>query len=44
MNNVFGLLSGLVFGLGLILAGMTQPLKVRPFWTWPAPGTPAWPW
>jgi uncharacterized membrane protein YedE/YeeE len=31
MNKVFGLLSGLVFGLGLILAGMTQPLKVKAF-------------
>lgn len=31
MNKVFGFLSGLVFGLGLILAGMTQPLKVKGF-------------
>ena len=31
MNNVFGFLGGLVFGLGLILAGMTQPLKVKGF-------------
>jgi uncharacterized membrane protein YedE/YeeE len=31
MNKVFGFLAGLVFGLGLILAGMTQPLKVKGF-------------
>jgi uncharacterized membrane protein YedE/YeeE len=31
MNNVFGFFGGLVFGLGLILAGMTQPLKVKGF-------------
>jgi uncharacterized membrane protein YedE/YeeE len=31
MDKVFGLLSGLVFGLGLILAGMTDPLKVKAF-------------
>ncbi len=35
MNRVFGLVfgffSGLIFGLGLILAGMTQPLKVKGF-------------
>jgi len=31
MHKVFGLFSGLVFGLGLILAGMTQPLKVKAF-------------
>ncbi len=29
--RVFGFLSGLVFGLGLILAGMTDPLKVKGF-------------
>ena len=31
MSNLFGLLSGLVFGIGLILAGMTDPLKVKGF-------------
>jgi uncharacterized membrane protein YedE/YeeE len=31
MGNVFGFLSGLIFGLGLILAGMTDPLKVKGF-------------
>jgi uncharacterized membrane protein YedE/YeeE len=31
MSNLFGFLSGLVFGLGLILAGMTDPLKVKGF-------------
>ena len=31
MSNLFGLLSGLVFGIGLILAGMTNPLKVKGF-------------
>jgi uncharacterized protein len=31
MNNLFGLASGLVFGIGLILAGMTNPLKVKAF-------------
>ena len=29
MNNLFGFVSGLVFGIGLILAGMTEPLKVK---------------
>ena len=28
MKTLFALLSGLVFGLGLILGGMTNPLKV----------------
>jgi uncharacterized membrane protein YedE/YeeE len=31
MNKAYGFLSGLLFGLGLILAGMTQPLKVKGF-------------
>jgi uncharacterized membrane protein YedE/YeeE len=31
MGNVFGFVSGLAFGLGLILAGMTDPLKVKGF-------------
>jgi uncharacterized membrane protein YedE/YeeE len=31
LSHIFGLLSGLVFGLGLILAGMTDPLKVKGF-------------
>lgn len=31
LNNLLGFGSGLVFGLGLILAGMTQPLKVKAF-------------
>jgi uncharacterized membrane protein YedE/YeeE len=31
MGNVFGFVSGLVFGLGLILAGMTDPQKVKAF-------------
>ena len=31
MNNFFALVSGLVFGVGLILAGMTEPLKVKRF-------------
>ena len=31
MGNLFGFISGLVFGIGLILAGMTQPLKVKGF-------------
>lgn len=31
MNNLFALASGLVFGIGLILAGMTEPLKVKGF-------------
>ena len=31
MSVVFGFLSGLVFGLGLILAGMTDPQKVKAF-------------
>jgi uncharacterized protein len=31
MGNVFGFFSGLVFGIGLILAGMTDPMKVKGF-------------
>jgi uncharacterized membrane protein YedE/YeeE len=31
MANALALLSGLIFGLGLILAGMTNPLKVKAF-------------
>ena len=31
MSNIFGFVSGLVFGLGLILAGMTDPLKIKGF-------------
>ena len=31
MGNLFGLISGLVFGIGLILAGMADPLKVKAF-------------
>jgi uncharacterized membrane protein YedE/YeeE len=31
MSNIFGFISGLIFGLGLILAGMTDPLKVKGF-------------
>lgn len=30
-NNLFALLSGLIFGLGLILAGMVNPAKVLGF-------------
>ena len=31
MSSIFGFFSGLIFGLGLILAGMTEPLKVKGF-------------
>jgi uncharacterized protein len=31
MGNIFGFMSGLLFGVGLILAGMTDPLKVKAF-------------
>ncbi len=31
MNTVFALLSGLIFGLGLIAGGMTSPAKVKGF-------------
>lgn len=31
MSKLFGFVSGLVFGLGLILAGMTDPRKVKAF-------------
>ena len=31
MGLVFGFFSGLIFGIGLILAGMTEPLKVKGF-------------
>jgi uncharacterized protein len=31
MDKIFGFASGLLFGLGLILAGMTDPSKVKAF-------------
>ncbi|MBK9522490.1 MAG: YeeE/YedE family protein [Rhodocyclaceae bacterium] len=31
MNNIFALLSGLIFGIGLIVAGMANPAKVLGF-------------
>ena len=31
MTNVFALLSGLVFGLGLLASGMTDPMKIKGF-------------
>ena len=31
MGNLFGFISGLVFGIGLILAGMADPSKVKGF-------------
>ena len=31
MSSVFALLSGLVFGLGLLASGMTDPIKVKGF-------------
>ena len=31
MSNLIALLSGLIFGLGLILAGMANPAKVLAF-------------
>lgn len=31
MTHAFSLFSGLVFGIGLILGGMTDPLKVKAF-------------
>ena len=31
MNALFGFFSGLIFGIGLILAGMTEPMKIKGF-------------
>ena len=31
MSSVFALLSGLIFGLGLLVSGMTDPIKVKGF-------------
>ncbi len=31
MGHLLGFISGLIFGIGLILAGMTEPLKVKAF-------------
>ena len=31
MGNLFGFVSGLVFGIGLILAGMADPSKIKGF-------------
>ena len=31
MSALFGFFSGLIFGIGLILAGMTEPIKVKGF-------------
>lgn len=37
------LIAGALFGVGLALAGMTNPVKVQNFLTWREPGTPVWP-
>ena len=48
MNNTIHRISeflvGLLFGLGLILSGMTDPGKVIGFLTCLAAGTPLWRW
>lgn len=44
MNLLFSLLAGLVFGLGLIVAGMANPAKVLSFWILVACGTHHWRW
>ena len=31
MSALFGFFSGLIFGIGLILAGMTEPMKIKGF-------------
>ena len=31
MGPLFGFFSGLIFGIGLILAGMTEPMKIKGF-------------
>jgi uncharacterized protein len=41
MSIFFGLLSGLTFGLGLILAGMTDPQKVKAFLDLAGPWDPS---
>ena len=41
MGNLFGFFSGLLFGLGLILAGMTNPLKVKAFLDLAGPWDPS---
>ena len=33
MNNISGLIAGILFGAGLVLAGMTDPDKVLAFLT-----------
>jgi len=41
MGDAIALFSGLIFGLGLILAGMTQPLKVKGFLDLAGPWDPS---
>jgi len=31
LKNIIGLLAGLLFGLGLLVSGMTDPVKVQGF-------------
>ena len=31
LKNIIGLLTGLLFGLGLLISGMTDPVKVQGF-------------
>ncbi len=43
MSTIFiALLSGLIFGIGLILSQMANPAKVLSFLDMTAPGTPRW--
>lgn len=44
MQKITEFAAGLLFGLGLLLSGMTDPAKVLGFWTCWAPGTRRWPW
>ncbi len=44
MSIVLAFASGLVFGVGLIAGGMTDPSKVQGFLDLFGDGTRAWPW
>ena len=44
MSSLFAIASGLVFGLGLIASGMTQPTKVRAFLDVFGPWDPSLAW
>ncbi len=39
MKTIIALLAGIIFGIGLVLSGMTNPTKVIGFWIFQVAGT-----